>query len=86
MAKRLRDVCTCRKPNTVADRGCGFIVRDLPDSPNWDCEGSCALRAPFPTPARGEYEERENYFVDRFPGVGAARQRRANFHSAFSAL
>src|ERR1039458_1592776 len=31
-------------------------------------------------------EERENYFAGRFPGVAAARPRRANFRSAFSAL
>ena len=30
-------------------------------------------------------EERENYFVGRFPGVAAVRQHRANFRSAFSA-
>jgi hypothetical protein len=38
------------------------------------------------TPALSSFgEERENYFVGRFPGVAAARQHRANFRSAFSA-
>jgi hypothetical protein len=42
------------------------------------------------TPALSSFcEERENYFVGRFPGVGAcarppAHQRRANFRYAFS--
>ena len=39
------------------------------------------------TPALSSFgEERENYFVGRFPGVAAARQHRANFRSAFSAF
>ena len=57
------------------------------DAAFWEDESSFFGERRGYTPALSSFEaEKENCFVGRFPGVAAARQRRANFRSAFCAF